>query len=70
MVPLAGFEPARPKRTADFESAASTIPPQRQLISYIPEAKFVQATVFKRPLHNSSFMQFGRQSKNCDPHLS
>lgn len=24
MVPLAGLEPARPKRTADFESAAST----------------------------------------------
>lgn len=24
MVPLAGLEPARPKRAADFESAAST----------------------------------------------
>ena len=35
MVPLAGFEPARPQGTTDFESAASTVPPQRQrLITY------------------------------------
>ena len=45
LVPLAGLEPAHPRRATDFESVASTIPPQRHIrLNQMPKSNMVKSS--------------------------